>query len=427
MSESKSTTPKPLKVVFISHSDVLGGAGMVTYRLMHALRREGVDARMIVYTKLSEDANITKIGTRFGRGLRFMLERLGIYLRNGMRRDDLFKVSTASVGLPVHRHKWVKEADVIALGWINQGLLSLKGIERLAALGKPIIWTMHDMWCLTGVCHHPYECRGYRHECGNCQWLRGRDHDLSEKLLRRKERLYASHPITFVAVSHWLASKCKESRLLSGQDVRVIHNPFPADYFTPTGGEGINLFMDPERPNRIVMCAARLDDPIKGLHYAIDAFNYIFEHYPEVAKTISVLFVGAFADTSVLDDLRINHHLVGRINDPNVMRHIYASSKVVLSTSLYETLPTTLIEGQATGCIPVTFGRGGQEDIVTHMVDGYIATYKDPASIAEGIMWALEENIDRNALNESVKKRFGSVGIARKYISLFEELLARRG
>lgn len=416
---------RPLKVVFISHSDVLGGAGMVTYRLMHALRKEGVDARMVVYTRMSEDPYVDVAGRRFDRGIKFLSERMGIMLNNGFNRQNLFKVSTASTGLSLHQHPWIKDADVIALGWINQGLLSLKGIEKLSRLGKPMIWVMHDMWCLTGICHHSYECRGYRQMCGNCQWLKGAANDLSARVWLKKEKLYGKCNITFVAVSHWLATKCKESKLMGRQQVEVIHNPFPADYFSPsTYGNILNLSED-GRPNKIVMCAARLDDPIKGLHYAVDALNFIVDRYPEIAKTITVLFVGTLRDKTQLDGLRINYKLMGRINDPNMMREIYTASKVVISTSLYETLPTTLAEGQSAGCLPVTFGRGGQEDIVTHKENGYISRYKDPTSIAEGLLWALEQNIDRQALHESVKERFSSVTIARLYIDLFERLLER--
>lgn len=39
------------KVVLINHSDTRGGASVVTYRLMQALSRAGVDARMIVMHK----------------------------------------------------------------------------------------------------------------------------------------------------------------------------------------------------------------------------------------------------------------------------------------------------------------------------------------------------------------------------------------
>ena len=117
---------------------------------------------------------------------------------------------------------------------------------------------------------------------------------------------------------------------------------------------------------------------------------------------------------------------MGRVDDPKLVRQLYASSDVVLSTSLYETLPGTLIEGQAAGCLPVTFGRGGQGDIVTHRVDGYIAEYPDPKDIARGILWALNAKVDRQALHDSVGRRFGAESVAKRYIDLYTRLLEKK-
>lgn len=37
-----------MKLVLINHSDTIGGASVVTYRLLKALQAEGVDASMLV-------------------------------------------------------------------------------------------------------------------------------------------------------------------------------------------------------------------------------------------------------------------------------------------------------------------------------------------------------------------------------------------
>ena len=135
------------------------------------------------------------------------------------------------------------------------------------------------------------------------------------------------------------------------------------------------------------------------------------------------VFFGSIRDASLLEQIRLPYRYIGRINDPKVIRQLYASSHVVISTSLYETLPGTLIEGQAAGCVPVSFGMGGQRDIIDHKVNGYIADYKSPQSIAEGIAWALNAAPDREMLHTSVRERFASDVIANKYLDLFNSLL----
>ncbi|MDE6100521.1 MAG: glycosyltransferase [Paramuribaculum sp.] len=413
---------RPLKVAIICHSDLLGGASIVTYRLMAALRDAGVDARMVVFNKYSEDPSVEEGASRLLRGTVFFYERLGIALRNGFSRKNLFKVSTASTGLPVHNHPWVKEADVILLSWINQGLLSLRGIERLSRLGKPIVWTMHDMWCLTGICHHARECRAYFNECGHCQFLTGgSSNDLSRSVFLKKQKLFDRIPITFVAVSNWLAGCSSKSRLLGNRDVRVIPNAFPIDSFFTHPTTRIERLVEAE--NYILMGAARLDDPIKGLPAAIEALNYLFDNRPDIAKRSQVVFFGALGDSNALAGLRFPFQHLGTINDPNTLRQLYARSKVVLSSSLYETLPGTLIEGLASGALPVSFGRGGQADIIDHKVNGYIAEYGNHVDFARGIVWAIESNPDREALHEDIRRRFSASAVASRYLDLFDELL----
>ncbi len=423
--ETQSADGRQLKVAFVCHSDTLGGASVVTHRLLQALRDEGVDARMVVFTKMSDDKNVERFECgRFRRGTSFLSECGRIALANGFSRENLFKVSIASNGLDISNLETIKEADVIVLSWINQGFMSLKGIEKLGKLGKPIVWVMHDMWNITGICHHAYECKGYVGQCGNCQFLKGNNpHDLSHRVWLKKKRLYDDVPITFVAVSHWLADCCRQSELMRGRDVRVIYNAFPIGSFHTDARFSLNTI--PPENKLIVMGAARLDDPIKGLGMAIEALNYLFDNKPELSRNVMALFFGSFRNPNALEGLRFPHYTYGVIYDGKILREVYAHASVVISTSLYETLPGTLIEGQAAGCLPVTFGCGGQADIVEHKKTGYIARYKDIEDFAEGIAWALSQDVDREALHEHVRKRFSSKIVAGQFIDLFNELLER--
>lgn len=415
---------KPLKVLFICSSDLMGGAAVVSWRLINALQSRGVDARMLVYTRLSDSPLVDKISSRFCRGVKFALERISILFHNGFDRDKLFKVSFANFGMDLTGHPWVKEADILNLNWINQGLLSIHGIERLQRLGKPIVWTMHDMWCMTGVCHHAYECDRFERECGCCPQLNSdKPCDMSHRVWKKKMHLYDNSPITFVAVSNWLASRARQSSLLRDRRLEVIPNAFPVETFHIEPREDFPTFDPIEGRRRLIFGAARIDDPLKGLPILIKALNMIFDERPDVAKTTSVILFGDIRDKSALDSLRFASLYVGRVRDPKLLRQLYASSSVVVSASHYETLPGTLIEGKAAGCYPVTFGRGGQADIVTHLKDGYIAKYKDAEDLARGILWALAQPPRRQELHDDVDRRFNAEAVADRYIDLYQSLL----
>ena len=260
----------------------------------------------------------------------------------------------------------MREADVVCLNWVNQGMLSLGGVERIAAMGKPLVWTMHDMWCATGLCHHAGDCTRYREACGRCPLIERppRTADLSRRRFERKQLAYGRSGITFVAVSTWLAARCHDSALLRGERVEVIPNAFPVEDFSLTPSMSrAELGLPDDGRHIIVMGAARLDDPIKGLPIAVDALNKLAES--GYGDRFLPVFFGALRDRAALAALRVPHVHLGTVADPARLRALYAHARAVLSTSLYETLPGTLIEGQASGAYPVSFGRGGQGDILS--------------------------------------------------------------
>ena len=410
-----------MKVVVINHSDMQGGAAIVSLRLVHALQDAGVDARMLVIDRQSDDALVGVMGGKWRNKWNFLAERLGVFLRNGLRRDTLFKIDTGSHGINLVSHPWVKEADVVCLNWVNQGTLSLKNVKQLAQAGKPLVWTMHDMWNCTGVCHYSFECERYKEKCHSCPLLETKGNDLSTVIQEKKRRLYEQAPIHFVAVSHWLAECCRQSTSMRDSRLSVIYNAFPINDFDCTrlegGFEGI-----PSDKKIIVMGARRLDVEVKGFKELIETSQYIARNKPELAARIHLVLYGDLHDKSLLSKIEIPCTYLGTIASTEQLSLLYRHSDIVLSTALYENLPGTLIEGQASGCLPVTFGKGGQADIVEHLKTGYIAEYKDAASVAQGIEWAIDAGVPREFLHSEVERKFAAPKIAQQYIDLFQQL-----
>ena len=397
----------------------------MTHRLMQALRSEGVDARMLVLEKRTDDPWVISYSRPLADEYNFIAERWNIFLRNGFSRKNLFKVDIANHGRDISSHKWVKEADVVILNWINQGAMSLRSIDKLCRNGKPVIWTMHDMWPFTGICHHALACDGYMHVCRGCQFLDSIKIDLSTATQSRKNKLYNTvHPdIQFVAVSNWLAERCRDSRLLHNARLQVIHNAIDADRFPydrQTAGGSLGLGTDKKV---IAMGAARLDDAIKGFDLLIDATRYLQQAEPELAGCLHLVLFGNIRDRSLLDRLCLPYTYLGPVSGLEALTDIYTQADMVLSTSRFETLPGTLVEGMACGCIPISFGAGGQGDIIEHKSTGYIAREIEPEAIAEGIKWGSKAAIERKTLHDTVAAKFDARKIARQYIELCENML----
>jgi len=416
-----------MKVAIINRSDAQGGAAVTSLRLTHALQQQGVDARLLVIDGSTGDPAVTRVGGKWACKSRFLAERLDIFLRNGLKRDTLFAIDTGRYGLDLSKHPWVQQADVVVLNWVNQAMLSLEGVERIYWAGKPIVWIMHDMWNCTGVCHHAQECEGYKSVCRNCYLLPGKGDDLSTTVQRNKQELYSRVPIHFVAVSNWLAGCCRASAIMRDASLSVIHNAFPVEQFDwheTRGGEGLTD-IDPAR-KVLIMGARRLDEEIKGFDLFIAAMRYIADSRPALAQRLHIILYGDLRDHSLLEQIPIPLTYLGTVTSSERINELYRHSDVVVSTSRFENLPGTLIEGQASGCLPVTYGRGGQADIVDHLKSGFIAEFPSPASLADGISWAIDAGVDRAWLHGEVVRKFSSATIARQHIELYQRIIAER-
>lgn len=426
-----------MKITLVNHSDTLGGASVVTFRLMEALRTLGIDARMLVAKKMSDSPFVEQAASSLRTKLPFLKEHLQIFTHNGFSRKDLFKASIATAGLPLSRHPLITDADAVILNWVNQGMLSLDEIERIAS-EKPTLWTMHDMWNFTGICHHAGTCDKYLTHCHDCPLLNSDASpcDLSFKTFNRKQGVYSNTSIKFIAVSSWLAAHAHDSKLLGKCRVETIHNAIRLDRFgAPPEYSRAELGL-PENKKLIVFCAARIDDPIKCFPLAIEAFNELASTHGD--KACAVL-VGDIRNPDALNSLKLHHVFLGPVHSPTKMQSIMSHASVVLSTSSYESLPTILIEGQAAGAIPVGFIHDGRADIIIDGKSGYAIRpadfYKNQekcetascrleelakckiAATAETLRKAIDNPISNENLALSAS-RFSYDSIARQYLKL---------
>lgn len=409
-----------MKIVIVCKSHTQGGAAIVSYRLMKALRRAGHDARMLVLTPSEQkDEYVGCYASPLRDKVNFLAERLQIFLHNGMSKARLFMVDTARWGADISSHPWVKDADVIDLNWINQGALSLSAISKLCSMGKQVVWTMHDMWNCTGICHHSYDCTRYMGECCNCPYLgfMAADSDLSTVTQRKKRELYATGGIRFVAVSNWLAERCRCSSLLGPYDVTVIPNAFPIEKFSYLKADNKRLGIEGGK-TVLIMGAARLDDRVKGFDTLLRSLHHMSDAYPQLAAKCHLLLYGDIRNRDLLNDIAISYTYMGVVPAERVNK-LFALSDVVLSTSHYETLPGTIIEGMASGCVAVAYDSGGQPDIIDHLETGYLAKVDSVTDFVKGIDWAVNKAAaSRQTLHRSMEKRFSSEMVAERYIAL---------
>lgn len=412
------------KVLIVSTSDVSGGASVAAVRLAEALNNNGVEARMLVRERLTDKPFVTQMAGRWQQKWNFLWERLRIFFSNLFSRKNLFTVSIANTGQDITTTQAFRDADIIHLHWINQGMLSLDNIQSILRSGKPVVWTMHDMWQLTSICHYAHGCRRFTESCGRCPFLRfPHEDDLSGKVFKKKESVLRDARIQFVAVSKWLQGEAQASTLLKGRDIRVVPNVLSLERFRLFPRDDSRRRLGIKARYVVMFGAGRIDNPIKGFGYLCNALRHIIDTQKMAKDDLCLLLFGGIKDRAVLQQIPVPYIYNGYVEGDDTLSMMYSAANCVVSSSLYETFGQTLIEALACGCLPVTFDNSGQTDIVRHKENGYLARWKDSESLAEGIVWAATGNdIDRERLRSEVLDTYSERVVAGQYIDIYEKV-----
>ena len=115
----------------------------------------------------------------------------------------------------------VLASDVLHLHWVA-GFVSSYELQRLQALGKPIVWTLHDQLPFTGGCHYSQTCDQFEAECARCPQLVPEAQDLATLTLAQKRMHIDPRGIVLAAPSRWLANLARSSALFKETRVDVV-------------------------------------------------------------------------------------------------------------------------------------------------------------------------------------------------------------
>jgi glycosyltransferase involved in cell wall biosynthesis len=418
-----------MKVVIINKSDRTGGAAVAANRLMKALQKKVIDAEMLVLDKQTDNPYVHTLNTSWFKKkinlFRFLSERLVIFCLNKFDRSDLFRVSIANAGTNISNHPLVKNADIIHLHWINHNFLSLKNIEQLMDLGKPVVWTMHDMWPCTGICHHARECMNYQNECGQCFYLHSfNPKDISYRIFSKKKKCLQHKNITYVGCSQWMADRAELSSLTRKEKIYAIPNPVDTNVFKKINKEKARERLNlPMNKYLLLFGAVNVADKRKGLDYLIDGLKCMKLQYPAIYNQMELVIFGQIkSEIRLIFDIPV--HSMNFLKEEEIIVNLYNAVNLFVTPSLDENLPNTIMEAMACGTPCVGFHIGGIPEMIDHKKNGYVAQYQDLEDLAKGIAWTLENSraLSDKAI-EKVKNNYANSIVAQQYTELYKKLL----
>ncbi|MFH1195171.1 MAG: glycosyltransferase family 4 protein [bacterium] len=418
-----------MKVLHISSNDVLGGAAKACLALDRSLNNSGITSSVLVQKKVGNQLNVNSIShsiykkysARFREGIEFFYNKYFVNEKYG-------RFSPAFIGADLSRESVLKDADIIHLHWINEGFLSPNTFNYLFKLRKPIIWTLHDMWAITGGCHYNGNCPNYLNECSICPALKisGRN-DVSAKAFRKKQILFDTMDLNIVTCSNWLAGEAKRSIILFNKKVQAIPNTVDVEKFFKIDKNIAREKLQLSNEKIYLLFASMTaKDERKGFRYFLEALNYLYDEYSQLRSTLEILLIGRMEE-NMLCEFKFPVISFGRINDDEKLNYIYNSAEVFVAPSLQDNLPNTIMESLVCGVPSVAFNIGGIPDMIEHFYNGYLAENISGKCLADGIFWCVSDTERREFLSINSRKKFLNYFapkiIAEKYINLYRSVI----
>lgn len=374
-----------MKIVHINCSNYLGGAAVAAGRLNEAMQINGYDSIFLASDyKPSPFYKAVPINRKKSLGFLFRVHSIiDVVLLKW--RKPIGYWSLASSGFDVAKSEYIRNADIIFIHWVSRGCLSLSGIENILKLGKPVFFFMHDMWLITGGCHHSFSCNGYMDSCSNCPLLKYSIGNISKRILSKKKRLFNKYDNwQIITPSVWLSLCAQKSALGHTHKISVCKNLINTSLFKPLSKEySRNLFNFPQDKKLILFGADNIKGPYKGWEYLVKALNSLG------CNNIECVIFGALSDETVLNDIPYPIHYVGYAQQ-YLLITLYNAVDLLLVPSLADNFPNIIVESLACGTPVVAFDVGGIPDLIQHKKNGYLAKYRDINDLVCGITYVLD-------------------------------------
>ena len=394
------------KILHLSASDS-GGAYVFAENLITGLHAHNIEAKHLVFSGDNESFKFSNF-KKLDHFIKFSLHAAEKFMQlfYDKDKDVRFKFSLGKPGMPGFMLKNIcKDYDIIHLHWINKGFINVKD---LASIKKPIVWTCHDLWPISGGCHLSYDCQNFQKACGNCQFMKNPSaHDLSNTLHQQKANLYKNLNLSFVSPSAWmdrnvalssLGKNHKHLTINNGVDTEVFkHKEYTSDKFV------------------IGFVAANLNDKNKALYRLIEAIKVLPNPYD-----FKLLLVGNKKHDFEFE-IPIECEQVSNIQTKEAMAEQYQKMDCLVCTSSIETFPTTLMEAYCCGVMGLGFNVGGIPEIIEKM-GGNCAPAFDVNALSLLIQNASSVRMDKQQVSEKAKAVFGLEKTASGYLKVYTDL-----
>lgn len=401
-----------MKVYLINTVCGVGSTGKIATALLGLLKEQGNTGRIaygVGQAKYAEPGEVFRTVSKAGYYAHNLLSRL-------TDREGLFSTrATERLVADIRAY----DPDVIHLHNLHGHYLNYRVLFRyLAQAGKPVVWTLHDCWPMTGHCTHfmAAGCEQWKTGCRSCAQLGQYPRcdtlgDVRGNYRRKKAAFTAVKALTLVTPSRWMADRAEES-FLGKYPVRVIHNGIDLSVFRPLES-GFRQKHGLE--GKFILLGVAFD---WGARKGLDVFC-------DLARRLDDSFRIVLVGTNETIDRQLPENIISihRTQDQRELAAIYTAADLFVNPTREEAFGLVNAEALACGTPVLTFRTGGSPEVIDETC-GAVVDCDDVAALEAEIRRIEKERPYPAAACTARAKRFDAAARFNEYIERYKEVLA---
>ncbi len=389
-----------------------GGAEKVTRQLFHGFDNTDIKMHLLVGRGDTADSSYEII---YERRVPYFFSRVYGKLAPYRKYD---RYAAKRIIDAVRKHN----IDIVHLQNIHGNYMGIRDVAEISRHCR-VVWTLHDMWAITGHCAHAFDCMKWaKSDCTDCprpETYPAIRMNVADKMLAAKKTSFSGHNIVFVSPSEWLAARFRES-VLKNEMIQIINNGIDTNFYTP--GDVVALrqkYGFPADKHILLFAASDLNSQFRSFKHLLAALELIEK------KSDYCLVVLGNCNTPITFHDEFTVFLMGYIRDEAVMNELYALSDAYVTPSLADNFPCTTIESFASGTPVIAFASGG----LTEQIDattGWLVETGNADALAKTIQSAFSDKNRLTDMREHCRKKaeefYSEEVMIKKYKELYEKV-----
>jgi len=304
-------------------------------------------------------------------------------------------------------HRSAVHSDVVHLHVLHSFLGPARPlVESMIATGRPVVWTLHDSWTITGRCAITGGCRRWVVGCGSCpdrSAYPGALLDLTRSGARRRRGwISALDGVTFVAPSEHTAADFRAA--YPGHRVRCIHNGADPEFSRPPDA------LTPLQQRRgFALVAEDLSDPQKVPPRVVSSL---------LTAGVPLVMIGRHCpyEGPLVTD-------VGPLTGRRRLAEVLGRCQALLFLSQIDVFSLTVLEALVGGVPVLALDSAGAREALSPLGIETMTESSLVTAARDGGEWAGHPHRDPVELAAAASTLYSTQAMAGRYADLYDELL----